>query len=79
MREQLRDRNLSHIGCFFGVVIGLSGGIILAGALAVHSVATLVVLLVWIGLVLALGGIGYALGNAMSSPAARLRRRSDAE
>jgi len=68
MRERLRGRNLAHIGCFFGLVLGLSGGIVLAGVLALHNVSVGVVLLAWIALATLLGLIGYAIGTAVSDP-----------
>lgn len=71
MREQLRGRNLSHIGCFSGIVVGLTGGIILAGFLATRNITLGLVLLAWFALVVVLAAIGYAVGNAMSDPASR--------
>ena len=73
MREQLRGRNLAHIGCFFGLVLGLGGGIVLAGLLALHDVATALVLLIWVGLAVVLAAIGYATGTAITDPSARIR------
>ncbi len=66
MLRQLRGRNLAHVGCFIGLVLGLSIGIVLAGILAARNVAVAVVLLAWLGLTLVLAGIGYAAGRRIS-------------
>src|SRR5690348_1880526 len=50
MREQLEGRNLAHVGCLIGLILGLSGGIILAWTLILHSVAAIFALLLWFGL-----------------------------
>ncbi len=64
MREALRGRNLAHVGCLLGLIIGLGGGIALAWALILRDMSILLAMLIWIALVAALGGIGYALGSA---------------
>jgi hypothetical protein len=64
MREQLRGRNLAHVGCLVGLIIGLSGGIALAWALVLHNVAALAALGVWLALTVVLGAVGYAVGDA---------------
>lgn len=74
MREQLRGRNLSHIGCFLGLVLGLTGGIILAGFLATRNITTGLVLLAWFALTAVLASIGFVIGNAVSDPASRTRQ-----
>jgi hypothetical protein len=67
MREQLEGRNLAHVGCLIGLILGLSGGIILAWMLILHSVAAIVALLLWFGLTVLLGGVGYITGSAVST------------
>lgn len=63
MREQLRGRNLAHVGCLLGLIIGLSGGIALAWALILHNMAVGTALSIWLGLTVILGAAGYTIGN----------------
>lgn len=68
MMKKLRGRSLAHPGCLIGVTIGLTVGIVLAGILAaVFNVAFNVVLLVWFGLTVVLGAIGWVVGVRVSS------------
>lgn len=68
MMKQFRGRNLKHPGCLIGVTIGLIAGIILAGVLAADfNVAFNTVLLIWLGLVVVLGAIGWITGSRLSS------------
>lgn len=66
--RNLRGRNLAHPGCLIGVTAGLTLGIILAGVLAaVFNVALNTDLLVWLGLTVGLGAIGWIIGDRLSS------------
>ena len=66
--NKLRGRNLAHPGCLIGVTTGLTLGIVLAGILAaVFAVALNTVLLIWLGLTLGLGAIGWIIGDRLSS------------
>lgn len=68
MMKRLQGRNLSHPGCLIGVTVGLIVGIVLAGVLAsVFNVALNTVLLVWLGLTVVLGAIGWIIGNSLTS------------
>jgi len=68
MMKRLRGRSLAHPGCLVGVTTGLIVGIILAGVLAsVFNIALSTVLLVWLGLTLGLGAIGWVVGDRLSS------------
>ena len=68
MMNKLRGRNLAHPGCLVGVTIGLTLGIVLAGVLAsVFAVALNTVLLVWLGLTVGLGAIGWIIGDRLSA------------
>ncbi len=68
MMRNLRGRNLAHPGCLIGVTAGLTLGIILAGVLAaVFSVALNTDLLVWLGLTVGLGAVGWIIGDRLSS------------
>ena len=68
MMKRLRGRNLAHPGCLIGVSTGLALGIVLAGVLAiVYNVALNTDLLIWLGLIFGLGGIGWVIGNRLSS------------
>ena len=68
MMKQLRGRNLAHPGCLIGITAGLSLGIIVAGILAVKfGTPYNTVLLIWFGMTLGLGIIGWFIGSALSS------------
>lgn len=66
MLEQLRGRNLAHVGCTFGLLVGLVVGmiagtiivILFSGPAAVNWATG-----VWIGLTAVLGIAGYLLGS----------------
>jgi hypothetical protein len=68
MMKQLRGRNLKHPGCLIGVTTGLTIGIILAGVLAAANVLPFnILLLIWLGLTVGLGAIGWIVGSRLSS------------
>lgn len=69
MLDQLRGRNLAHVGC----TIGLTGGLLLGliAALVVIQVmrsndAVSVATVIWLGATAALGGLGYYFGGYIS-------------
>ncbi len=69
MLDQLRGRNLAHVGCTLGLVAGLLLGLI--GALIVIQVmqslaAVNLATFLWIGATVALGALGYFLGGYIS-------------
>ena len=65
--KKLRGRNLSHPGCLVGVTVGLILGIVLAAILATFNVALNTDLLVWLGLTVGLGAIGWVIGDRLTS------------
>jgi hypothetical protein len=67
MMKKLRGRNLAHPGCFIGVTAGLTLGIVLAAILAAMNVPLNTDLLIWFGLTLGLGAIGWIIGDRLSS------------
>lgn len=68
MMKQLRGHNLAHPGCLIGITVGLSLGIIIAGVLAVKfGTPYNTVLLIWFGMTVGLGIIGWFVGSALSS------------
>jgi len=67
MMKRLRGRNLAHPGCLVGITLGLTVGIILAAILAVNNVSLNTVLLIWLGLTLLLGALGWVIGDRLSS------------
>ena len=67
MMKKLRGRNLSHPGCLVGVTLGLTLGIVLAAILATLNVALNTDLLIWLGLTIGLGAIGWVVGDRLSS------------
>jgi hypothetical protein len=67
MMKKLRGRNLSHPGCLVGVTLGLILGIVLAAILATLNVALNTDLLIWLGLTIGLGAIGWVIGDRLTS------------
>ena len=67
MMKKLRGRNLAHPGCLVGITSGLILGIVLAAILATLNVSLNADLLVWLGLTLGLGAIGWVIGDRLSS------------
>src|SRR2546425_8486758 len=68
MLKKLRGRNLGHPGCLVGMTTGLTLGIVLAGVLAsVFNVALDTDLLIWFGLTVGLGALGWIVGDRLSS------------
>lgn len=69
MLEQLRGRNLSHVGCTLGLTLGLALGLI-AALVIINLVsapsATNVATAAWLGLTFVLGVSGYWLGGRVS-------------
>ena len=67
MMKKLRGRNLSHPGCLIGVTVGLTLGIVLAALLAMLNVALNADLLIWLGLTIGFGAIGWVIGDRLTS------------
>jgi hypothetical protein len=67
MMKKLRGRNLSHPGCLIGVTLGLTLGIVLAALLAMLNVALNADLLIWLGLTIGFGAIGWVIGDRLTS------------
>jgi hypothetical protein len=68
MMKRLRGRNLKHPGCLIGITAGLTFGIALAGLLAYFAnVSYNVVVLLWLGLTLGLGVLGWVIGDRMTA------------
>ena len=65
--KKLRGRNLAHPGCLIGVTVGLMLGIVVAAILANLNVALNTDLLVWLGLTLGLGAVGWIIGDRLTS------------
>ena len=70
MLNQLRGRNLAHVGCTAGLVLGLLLGMI-AGIVIISLVHTVDAAnwaaLVWIGLTFVLGLAGFVVGGRVSA------------
>jgi hypothetical protein len=70
MLEQLRGRNLAHVGCTLGLLAGLVVGLILA-AVIVQVIQTKAAVNwatgVWLGLTFALGVVGYIAGGRFTA------------
>ena len=68
MMKQFRGRSLAHPGCLVGITVGLTLGIILAGVLAAgFNVPLNTDMLIWFGLVIGLGAVGWIVGDRLSS------------
>ena len=65
--KKLRGRNLSHPGCLIGITLGLILGIVIAAILATLNVALNLDLLIWLGLTIGFGTIGWIIGNRLTS------------
>jgi hypothetical protein len=79
MMNRLRGRNLAHPGCLIGVTLGLIIGIVLAGVLAVNfNVAFNTVGLLWLGITVVLGAIGWIIGTILTPkfPATSMQNES---
>lgn len=72
MFKKLRGRNLAHPGCLIGTTAGLVLGMVLAGILAVLNVALTTDLLIWLGLTVVLGALGWVSGSSLSARFAAL-------
>lgn len=70
MLDQLRGRNLAHVGCTIGLVLGLTLGLIAAvviiNLITQPVTATNVATAVWLGLTAVLGVAGYWVGGFVS-------------
>ena len=69
MLNQLRGRNLAHVGCTVGLLVGLLLGMI--AAIVVISVARTAAAadwaaLAWLGLTIVLGALGFVVGGRIS-------------
>jgi hypothetical protein len=76
MLNELRGRNLAHVGCTLGLTGGLLFGLI-GAILVLHLIvgdsALTVATILWLGLTFGLGALGYFLGGRSS------RRLDDAD
>ena len=71
MLEQLRGRNLAHVGCTLGLLTGLVLGLVLATILVIVfsrvAAAADWAALLWLGMTFGLGALGYVLGGRYSA------------
>jgi hypothetical protein len=80
MMKRLRGKNLAHPGCLVGVTTGLIIGIILAGVLAsAFNVPYTTVLLVWLGLTVGLGVVGWIVGVRLTSKFPALAEETESD
>ncbi len=70
MLNELRGRNLAHVGCTIGLLAGLLVGMI-AGIVIISLVHTATAsnwaALAWIGLTFAFGLLGFVVGGRISA------------
>jgi hypothetical protein len=80
MLEQLRGRNLAHVGCTIGLTLGLIVGMlaaILIIALVRATSAVNLATVAFFGLTFALGLLGYIVGGRSSRRGVTPDRRAD--
>jgi hypothetical protein len=69
MLNQLRGRNLAHVGCTVGLLLGLLRGMI-AGIIVISVVRTAAAAdwaaMAWIGLTIVMGALGFVAGGSIS-------------
>ena len=66
MMEQLRGRNLAHVGCTIGLTAGLVVGMLLAALLVVllnSDNGATIATIIFFALTFGLGALGYFLGG----------------
>lgn len=71
MLNQLRGRNLTHIGCTFGIILGMTIGLFVAIAifnLVQSASAPTLAFFTLVGVTVVLGGLGFYLGARLSRP-----------
>jgi hypothetical protein len=69
MLEQLRGRNLAHVGCTIGLVVGLIVGMVCAIVIVTlvrSNAAVNLATLTFFGLTFLLGVLGYVVGGRTS-------------
>ena len=69
MLDELRGRNLAHVGCTIGLTLGLILGLVAAliiVTLVRAGSATNLATVAWFGLTFALGVVGYWAGGQVS-------------
>lgn len=69
MLDQLRGRNLAHVGCTIGLTLGLIVGLLVAIliiALVRANTAVTWATIAWFGAIAVLGALGYYLGGYTS-------------
>ncbi len=69
MLEELRGRNLAHVGCTIGLTLGLFLGLVVALVIITLvnvASATNWATVAWFGLTFALGAVGYWAGGRIS-------------
>ncbi len=71
MLNQLRGRNLTHIGCTFGLLLGMIVGMFAALGIfqfVQTTSAPTLAFFVLLGVTVVLGGVGFYLGARLSRP-----------
>lgn len=71
MLNQLRGRNLTHIGCTFGLILGMIVGMFVAIGifqLVQSTSAPTLAFFTLVGITVVLGGLGFYLGGRLSRP-----------
>ncbi len=80
MLEQLRGRNLAHVGCTIGLTLGLIVGMFAAIAiisLVRAAAAVNLATIAFFGLTFALGLLGYIVGGRSSRRNVNVDHRND--
>jgi hypothetical protein len=65
--RKLQGRNLAHLGCLIGLIVGLGGGLVLATILLlVVGLDGTVAAFIWLGISFVLGAAGWITGSTLS-------------
>jgi len=68
MLRKLKGRNLAHLGCLIGLIIGVGGGLLLVTLLLVFAgLDATIATGIWLGLSFILGATGWVTGATLSS------------
>lgn len=66
MLDQLRGRNLAHVGCTLGLALGLLLGLVVALVIIAVAATVNLATFAWLGITFGLGVLGYILGGRVS-------------
>jgi high-affinity Fe2+/Pb2+ permease len=71
MMKKLEGRSWKHPGCALGMTAGLILGIVIAGLVAYLGIDFNILIMIWLGMIVVLGLIGWVIGDLISRPQLR--------